>query len=167
MIQRRSFSSQTAQSGSTPRRRSSVRTTGVASVRYLPSGLFVQLEAPWNKPFQDEMKKSIPAKKRSWDNNDKAWYIVKDQFDKLTHLLDKHYDETILLDFPEQEVSNDAWTKLYLIPGAPLELVQAVYKVLCKKHHPDLGGDVVKMQEINLAHKKILGEFTDSSDKED
>lgn len=139
--------------------RASSYSTGTASVRYLPSGLFVQLEAPWNKSFQDDMKKSIPTKKRVWDNNDKCWYIVKDQFDKLSHLLDKYYQETILLDFPQQEVSNDYWSKLYLIPGAPVEIIQAVYKILCKKYHPDLGGDVEKMQAINIAHKEILGEL--------
>jgi len=86
--------------------------TGVASLRYLPSGLFIQLEAPYNKPFTEELKKSLPSKKRMWDNNDKCWYVVKDQFDKLAHLLDKHYTETILLDFPAQEVATDAWSKV-------------------------------------------------------
>ena len=160
MIQRRNFGS-TGMGAPRRSRGSSSRLTGVASVRYLPSGLFIQVEAPYNKPFTDELKKSVPAKKRMWYNNDKCWYVVKDQFDKLTHLMDKHYDETILLDFPEQEVSNDSWSKLWLIEGAPLEIVQAVYKVLSKKHHPDLGGDVVKMTEINVAHKDILGEFAE------
>ena len=161
MIQRRNFGST---GGVTPRRsrgNMASRLTGVASIRYLPSGLFIQLEAPYNRPFTDELKKSVPAKKRMWDNNDKCWYVVKDQFDKLTHLMDKHYDETILLDFPEQEVSNDSWSKLFLIEGAPLGIVQAAYKVLSKKYHPDLGGDVVKMQELNVAHKDILGEFAE------
>ena len=163
MIQRRNFGSS---SGPTPRRRPQSRLTGVASVRYLPSGLFIQLEAPYNKPFTDEMKKSVPAKKRMWDNNDKCWYVVKDQFDKLTHLLDKYYDETILLDFPQQEVASDSWTKLYLIPGAPLDIVQAVYRVLSKKYHPDMGGDVLKMTEINVAHKEILGELANGKNEE-
>ena len=165
MVKRRNFGSP-AQPRQGPGHKSP-RLTGVASVRYLPSGLFLQLEAPWNKLFQDEMKKSIPAKKRMWDNNDKCWYIVKDQFDKLTHLLDKHYDETILLDFPQQEVKSDAWTTLYLIPGAPLDIVQAVYKTLCKIHHQDKGGDVVKMTSINVAHKEILGEFANGVDEKE
>ncbi|MCP4568718.1 MAG: hypothetical protein GY841_14160 [FCB group bacterium] len=143
----------------TPRTRTHI--TGTASVRYLPSGLFIQLEAPWNEPFQREMKKSIPTKKRIWDNNDKCWYIIKDQFDKLAHLLDKFYTETILLDFPDQEVKNDSWTKLFLIPGAPIELVQSAYKVMSKKHHPDLGGSTEKMQNLNLAYKDIMGELTE------
>ena len=60
-MQRRNFGAARPKARTT-RRSSSL--TGVASVRYLPSGLFVQLEAPWNKAFQDEMKKSIPTNVR-------------------------------------------------------------------------------------------------------
>ena len=164
MIQRRSFGSSSSQPQAQTPRRSARSITGTASLRYLPSGMFLQLEAPWNKLFQDEMKKSIPAKKRVWDNNDKCWYIIRDQFDKLSHLMDKHYDETILLDFPPQDVSHDAWSKLFLIPGAPLDVVQAVYKTLCKTYHPDKGGSTLKMQELNTAHGEILGEFSEKED---
>jgi len=159
MIQRRNFGS--SPTSTTPQPRARKRgPSGVASVRYLPSGLFTQLEAPWNKPFQEEMKKSIPAKKRMWDNNDKCWYIVRDQFDKLTHLLDKHYDETILLDFPAADVSPETGAKLFLLEGAPIELVQAAYRIMAKKHHPDIGGDPLKMVEINAAYKELMGEFS-------
>jgi len=158
MIQRRNFGS--SPTSTTPQPRARKRgPSGVASVRYLPSGLFLQLENPFNKPFQDEMKKSIPSKKRTWDNNDSAWYIVRDQFDKLSHLLDKHFDETILLDFPAVEVASDTAAKLFLLEGAPIELVQAAYRIMAKKHHPDIGGDPLKMAEINTAYKELMGEF--------
>lgn len=131
----------------------------VASLRYLPSGLMLQLEAPYHKEFQDTLKLSIPAKKRMYDNNDKCWYIVKDQFDKLCHLLDQYFDETILLDFPAHEVSSSSYAMLYLIDSAPLEVVRAAYKALAVKYHPDKGGDVTVMQSINQAYKDILGEL--------
>jgi len=131
----------------------------VAALRYLPSGLMLQLEAPYDRPFTDTLKKSIQTKKRIWDGNDKCWYIAKDQFDRVCHLLDQYYDETILLDFPAQEVSDSSWAKLYLLPGAPLEVVRSVYKALAQIHHPDRGGDVQTMQVINIAYKNILGEL--------
>ena len=142
-------------------RHSSRRSYGrkVAALRYLPSGLMLQLEAPYNKDFTDTLKKSIQTKKRIWDGNDKCWYIAKDQFDRVCHLLDTYYDETLLLDFPPQEVSSTSWAKLYLLPEAPLEVVRAVYKALSMLNHPDRGGDVGVMQSINGAYKEILGEL--------
>ena len=164
MQQRQNFGATQSQSSRPRQRISSQRRrgpTGVASLRYLPSGLFLQLEAPYNKPFTDELKKSLPSKKRMWDNNDKCWYVVKDQFDKLTHLLEKHYTETILLDFPEQETATDAWSVMWLLPGAPLEIVRAAFKALAVKYHPDRGGSVEDMQALNIAHTEILGEFAE------
>lgn len=131
----------------------------VASLRYLPNGLMLQLEAPYDKNFTETMKKSIPTKKRMWDDQDKCWYVVKDQFDKLSHLLNEYFDETLLLDFPAHEVSDSSWAMLYLVENAPLEVVCAAYRALAVKYHPDKGGDVAVMQSINQAYKNILGEL--------
>lgn len=140
-------------------RRTSSYGKKVASVRYLPSGMMLQLEAPFDRGFTESLKKSLPAKKRIWDNNDKCWYIAKDQFDRLCHLLEQTFDDTLLLDFPAQEVSDSAYGTLYLLPNAPLEVVRAVFKALALKYHPDKGGDVGIMQTLNIAYKEILGEL--------
>jgi len=139
------------------------RTSGgekIVSLRYLPNGIMLQLEVPFHKEFTETLKQSITSKKRIWDNNDKCWYIVRDQLDKLCHILDKYFTETILLDFPAQDVSADAWSKLYLLEGAPLDLVRTAYKTLAKIYHPDKPtGDKDKMQAINVAYKELMGEF--------
>ena len=152
-------------SGYSPRASSHGRK--IASLRYLPSGVFIQLEVPYNKQFNETLKTSLPSKKRIWDNNDKAWYIVKDQLDKLTYILDEYFDETILLDFPPMDISTGAYSKLYLIEGAPLEVIRASYKALAIKYHPDKGGDVERMSEINVAYKELLGEFTNGKESQD
>ena len=161
MQQRQSFGATQSQSSRPRQRLRRAGPTGVASLRYLPSGLFLQMEAPWNKPFQDEMKKSIPAKKRIWDANEKTWYILREQFDRLTHLLEKHYDETILLDFPPPEVARNTGAKLFLLDGAPIEVIRAAYKALAVKYHPDRGGDAEKMVELNTAYSELLGDLKD------
>ena len=156
------FSSRFSQTGSSQGRSRYHGTTGkrIASLRLTPNDVFMILEAPYDADFTQTLKESITTKKRLWDNNDKQWWVHKDQFDKLTHILDQFYDETILLDFPTQDVATDSWSKLYLVTGAPIELIQAAYRVLAKKHHPDAGGDVEKMKELNLAYKELLGDFT-------
>jgi hypothetical protein len=119
----------------------------------------LEMEVPYDKDFLSTFRKSINTKKRIWDDAEKRWFIVKDQFDKLAHLLDQYFDETLLLDFPAQEVSASSWAKLWLLEGAPLEVVRAAYKALATKYHPDKGGDVGAMQVLNDAYKDILGEL--------
>ena len=34
--------------------------------------------------------------------------------------------------------------------------LKSMYRDLCKKHHPDLGGDVATMQKINAEYSKIV-----------
>jgi len=125
----------------------------------MQNGIMLALEAPYNKEFMASLKASLPKKKRIWDDADKCWYIVKDQFDRLCHMLDEYYDQTILLDFPAQEVAGDHYAILHLLPGAPLEVVRASYKALSKIHHPDHGGDGEVMTRVNVAYKAIMGEI--------
>ena len=139
---------------------------GVATLRCLPArdpktgkALIMLLDAPYSKTFIQELKKSLPAKKRAWDNNDKVWIIPVDQFEKVTFILDKYFEDTLLLDFPAQDVAQDVWGKLYLLPGAPLEVVKAVYKALSLKYHPDRGGDVARMSEVNVAYNELMKEY--------
>lgn len=151
-------------SGSTYNPRSSGRGQKIASLRYFPNGKIMQLEAPYDNEFTDTLKTSLPTNKRAWDPANKCWIIAADQFDKLTHILDKFFSETVLLDFPAHEVEATNWSKLYLIPNTPLEIVRAVYKALAMLYHPDRGGDTAKMQEINLAYKAILGDLKNGTD---
>lgn len=45
-----------------------------------------------------------------------------------------------------------AYEVLHLRPGAPPEVIQAVYRALAKIHHPDVGGNTNAMAEINDAY---------------
>ena len=130
----------------------------VATIKYIPGGLMLEVEFPYDESLLADMNASVQSKKRVWNPSAKVWYIAKDQFDKISHILGKHCDEVLLLDFPAPEVATTAWAKLYLISGAPMEVVQAVYRALAKLNHPDYGGDEDRMKEINIAYKAILGE---------
>jgi curved DNA-binding protein CbpA len=48
------------------------------------------------------------------------------------------------------------WAVLYLVPGAPPEVIKAVYRALSQQYHPDRGGDVAKMQELNAAMAALI-----------
>ena len=160
------FSQRSSGSGMYGQQQASRRGSGkrIASLRLTPNNLFIIIEAPYDAGFTDTLKQSIPMKKRTWDNNDKSWYVCTDQLDKVTHILERFYDETILLDFPAQDIATDAWSKLFLIQGAPIELIQAAYRILAKKNHPDVGGDPEKMKVINVAYKELMGNFTNGDE---
>lgn len=49
---------------------------------------------------------------------------------------------------------------LGVLPGAGLEVSEAAYKTLVKRHHPDLGGSTAKMQEINAAMDRVRKDYT-------
>jgi len=56
----------------------------------------------------------------------------------------------------EEDTPTGAWSELYLIPGAPVEVIKAAYKALACKYHPDHpGGSTSKMQALNAAIEEL------------
>jgi DnaJ-domain-containing protein 1 len=49
----------------------------------------------------------------------------------------------------------DPYVLLGLRPGAPKEVVDAAYRALAKKYHPDAGGSVEMMSVLNEAYHHI------------
>ena len=47
------------------------------------------------------------------------------------------------------------YATLYLVTGAPPEVVREVYKALARLYHPDKGGDPARMQTINAAMDRL------------
>ena len=56
--------------------------------------------------------------------------------------------------------SHGPYAVLHVVDDAPLEVCEAAYKALTKKHHPDLGGDTATMQRLNGAIAQIRQEQT-------
>src|SRR5579883_3173153 len=53
---------------------------------------------------------------------------------------------------PPREAPATHYDVLGVSPSAPIEVITASWKALCKLHHPDRGGDLAKSQLINRAH---------------
>lgn len=57
---------------------------------------------------------------------------------------------------PSKPKTSDPYTALWLLPGAPLEVVRAAYKALATLHHPDKpSGDEEQMKRLNAAFKML------------
>ena len=62
----------------------------------------------------------------------------------------------------------DAWSELWLKPGAPQEVVDAVYRVLSKQYHPDLGKEDHRAQvRLNAAYREITKQNRERKRRED
>jgi curved DNA-binding protein CbpA len=48
-----------------------------------------------------------------------------------------------------------ALAQLFLLPNAPTDVITAVFRVLAKKYHPDMGGSTEQMQRLNAAMEVI------------
>ena len=52
---------------------------------------------------------------------------------------------------------SDPWQVLHLRPDAPSEVIEAAYRALAKRLHPDAGGSVVAMAAVNSAYDAVRG----------
>lgn len=53
---------------------------------------------------------------------------------------------------------NDPYTRLHVTRDAPKEVVDATYRALARKAHPDAGGSTQAMQALNAAYDEIKRE---------
>jgi len=53
----------------------------------------------------------------------------------------------------------DYYKVLGVSSGAPVEVIKAAYRALMKIHHPDVGGDTRKAQEIEEAYRMLAGDM--------
>lgn len=51
----------------------------------------------------------------------------------------------------------EAHRRLWVLPGAPVEVVKAVYRALASRAHPDVGGSHEGMVALNAAYEALLG----------
>lgn len=61
---------------------------------------------------------------------------------------------------PRADLPRGSYGVLHVANDAPIEVCEAAYKALTKKHHPDLGGDTATMQRLNAAIEQIRKEKT-------
>lgn len=50
-----------------------------------------------------------------------------------------------------------------IIPGTTVEDLRRRYKVLCKQHHPDLGGNDAVQAQVNIEYQQALRQLSDTA----
>lgn len=124
---------------------------------------FDELECviPFHAGLIAAWKEAIPFRLRSYDPQSKAWRFWGG-FDEVAVALLLQY-------FPAADVPRrprpsadparsllaDQFRVLHLRETAPLELIEASYRVMARLNHPDRGGSTEAMQAINGAYMAL------------
>lgn len=115
------------------------------------------LKSPYAPTLVQTLKDAIPYTYREWDSSAKVWRIAPEWGDVVTQVLadvGAHVVDRRPLVAPPVAVApvlQAACTYLFIVPEAPVEVAEAAFKALAKKHHPDVGGDTAMMQALNDA----------------
>ncbi len=138
------------------------------------SGFHVKLKSDDPQAFReciDTLKSAIAPGQREYNPTTREWFVDVNAADRMRRWIEycraNLYAEVEWLDGeyqdPEREwtppskpKTSDPYTALWLLPGAPPEVVKAAYKALATLHHPDKpGGDDERMRAINRAYQQL------------
>ena len=138
------------------------------------SGFHIKLKSDDPQAFHlsvDTLKSYIAPGLRSYNPATREWFVDEDATGRMRRWLDycrmNLYAEVEWLDGetdtdperdwtpPSKPKTSDPYTALWLLPGAPPEVVKAAYRALAVLNHPDHGGDTAAMQRINDAYRRL------------
>lgn len=118
-----------------------------AEIVYKRAGDLI-LKTPFVPGFIAELKAIVPGKYRLWEPAEKT---------KFTNWLTTISPSVETIDLARAALvvrtpEPPQWAKvLYVQPDAPREVVEAAYRALSKKYHPDRGGNEALMKQLNDA----------------
>ena|SRR5579872_6401813 len=97
--------------------------------------------------FEPEEEESEPQQEKRW-GDEGFWEDFRRQY----KAAEEH-------DFPSRKCRHPSthYTVLGVKPDATRDEIRSAYRALALKHHPDHGGSVERMREINLAYAAIVG----------
>jgi hypothetical protein len=127
-----------------------------ASIRRAIDGTY-RVTFPYDPDVVTGIKELVPPHSRAYDPDAKCWYVSSAYRDIIHELLEDTFlevdtdPERTAYDPPTRTTPRTEFHVLHLQPTAPLELVEAAYRCLSRLHHPDRGGSVEIMQQINAA----------------
>lgn len=108
---------------------------------------------PFVQGFVDQLKDTIPPGHRHWVPEYKGWRISEGWVDAAVEVADEWYD---LRFAQEANISHaPAHQLLGLLPTADPAVIDAAYRALSKKWHPDAGGTNERMRDLNLAYERL------------
>lgn len=132
----------------------------------------IELAFPFERALVDGLK-SFPALARSYNPATRVWTVRAPHDERALALLFRHFPGAAVFGErgrhsappptppgPRPPRPHDT---LYVLPSAPREVIDAAYRALVKKHHPDrlpaperAGGNAA-LARINVAYAQLTG----------
>jgi len=132
------------------------------------------LRFPYDAEFIARLKDGLPPHARKFNPEHKYWWVDRDYVGEAARLFERHFPHGEFVDAPSARARTappppppraptplDPYAVLHLLPGAPLEVVEAAGRALAKLHHPDTkpahekAAATVAMARINAAIDRI------------
>ena len=127
---------------------------GFAYIRDKPDG--VEIKTPYHQDWLDDLKRIIPSGARKWLPERMVWWVASKFKDEALEICKEYFQVVFENEEGKPRAPKEGnYRALFLIPGAPKELVKAAYRSLALLYHPDKGGDGEKMKEINEAYNQL------------
>jgi hypothetical protein len=149
----------------------------VLKISYDKASNFCTLIHPYNKRFIDFLKFDVkPQSYRRYDPNNRKWSVHlsrlipvviagKSYFDHIDYRsLPSDFQIKLVAEMKSKAsglpkfsvINSDPYSILFVLPGAPWEVIRAAYKVLASKCHPDHGGSQEDFVRIQKAYETLL-----------
>jgi hypothetical protein len=128
----------------------------------------VRLSFPYCAALIARIKAAGTSACRSFDPRTKVWTVREPFLMAAIAMVYDVYPDVVIDDPARAKASGKSkasgkrsahldpdYSALRLLPSAPDPLVDAAYKCLARLHHPDVGGDTTRMQQLNAAREAI------------
>ncbi len=105
-----------------------------------------------SKDLSNKLKFAIPTGSRSYTEN--GWVVRKDFLEQVKSWI-RFYNQEVK-DQTTKSKTEDYYKALHLTPDAPIFLVDATWKLLARKYHPDsVDGNQELFIQYKTAYEKI------------
>jgi hypothetical protein len=159
----------------------------------LREGDRVRVVTPYVPEFVADLKEEIPYYAKTWDRDSKNWLVDGEYEETALEVASRYFETTVVISEadalrreraarsasapprPEPPHSSTRCAEivrsvyreeaeLYLLPGAPLAVVQAAYRAVSKLVHPDLAGSSshARMVAVNRAYDFLVKRAEDA-----
>lgn len=120
------------------------------------------MERPADPQLEESATARLAAREAALRDRERELESVAAVLDVRKRMLDQREAKVVIREklvrmALDRNTSGGPYDTLYLLPSAPLPVMEAVYRALVKLYHPDAGGDTQKMARINAAWDQIKG----------
>lgn len=152
----------------------------ILRIEYDKTTSFCTLIHPYNKRFIDFIRFNVkPQSYRRYNPDSKKWSVHVSRLPAIVSYGKNHFSHVDYRSLPTEyqiklvaEMKNgmpgvskivlrdtDPYSVLFVLPGAPWEVVRAAYKALVLKYHPDHGGSQEDFIRIQNAYETLSDKY--------